>query len=451
MKRLFTLILFATLLCSTALAESDNNYYWFYDRVEVATTGKGLIYLSDDSECNEDDYATDSEIKHQEYGYNYYSFFYHAQPAAGYEFVGIFPTATPTSIEERISSSNNLDDMLSVTTMQATTSDNLEGYGFEPDVTYYAIFSKVYVKVDDNVKRAGKVDIDKVVNDKGDKVTITATSAGEGYQFDYWEDSYGNKIAENPYTFTVGDDPVIYTAHFKGDKILTIDFGDGKYIPFSSIYEADFESGINTYIINEIYKQFYDDNDRLITFSETDNAWGYVDDNYEFIKYEGEIPEFTTNYQIYETVQKYVPNTGFVLYGEGVKTIVLYNETPEDQFVAIETYLVGTATGAVQIESLPKKDANDNNLIYYVFDNGAFTKATSGTVEANSCYLVLTEGVQYPLPDKIYMNSDAPTSISTTTSDKQVKFIGVYNINGQKIEMPVKGVNIINGKKVIIK
>ena len=451
MKKLFTFVLFATILCSSAFAEGDNNYYWFYDRAVVATTGKGLIYLSEESECAPEDYANECEFKTSTHGYSTTAIFYHAKPADGYEFVGLFPKANPTSMEERVSENNDLDAVINVTTMQVTENNDLEGYGFVPDTTFYAVFSKVYVKVANILERTGKVNIDKVINDKNDKVTITATPTMEGVEFDYWEDSEGNKITANPYTFTVGDDPNIYTAYFKGSKILTIDFGEGKYVPFSSAYEADFESGITKYIIKELPKEFYDENYNVISFDETQNAWGYTG-NEGFVEYTGSIPDFTSNYQVAETYQAYVPNTGLVLYGEGVNTIVLYRETADDNFVGINTYLVGTATGAVNIESLPKQDDNNNNLVYYVFDTNAFVKATSGTVAENSCYLVLTEGVQYPLPEKIYMNAaDDPTAITNVNAEKKIQFIGVYTIDGKKVEAPVKGINIVNGKKVLVK
>ncbi|MCR5312789.1 MAG: hypothetical protein K6E54_03930, partial [Bacteroidaceae bacterium] len=150
------------------------------------------------------------------------------------------------------------------------------------------------------------------------------------------------------------------------------------------------------------------------------------------------------------TFSDYYPNTGVILYGEGVKTIILPNNTPEDQLLPIDTYLVGTASGSINIESLPKQDNNSNNLIYYVFKDDAFVKATSGTVEANSCYLVLTEGVQYPLPDmiKIQVEED-PDAIINVMPDKNINFIGIYTINGQKVGVPIKGLNIINGKRFL--
>jgi hypothetical protein len=34
---------------------------------------------------------------------------------------------------------------------------------------------------------------------------------------------------------------------------------------------------------------------------------------------------------------------------------------------------------------------------------------------------------------------------------REVKKTGIYNLNGQRLSAPVKGVNIIDGRKVIIR
>ncbi|MCR5313735.1 MAG: hypothetical protein K6E54_08890 [Bacteroidaceae bacterium] len=364
MKGLFTFIL-AFISCSSAFAEGDNNYYWFYDRAEVATTGKGLIYLSEESECKDADYAETCEFKAVDKGAKYKSIFYHAKPTDGYQFIGLFPNATPKSLSESLTS-NSTSNVISVTTQMMSESNVVEGYGFVPDTTFYAVFSKIYVNVNATMDIIGTADIDKVINDKGDEVTITATPTLDGCTFDYWMDSNGNKITENPYTFTVGNTTETYTAYFKGDKILNIDFGEGKFIPFSTMSEAKFDADISVYIVNEKAKQFYDENEKLIQFIETENAWGYYNEE-EFVEYNGEIPEFNTNYKVETTFSDYYPNTGVILYGEGIKTIVLHNNTPEEQLYSIDTYLVGTASGAINIESLPKQDDNSNTLIYYVY------------------------------------------------------------------------------------
>ena len=47
----------------------------------------------------------------------------------------------------------------------------------------------------------------------------------------------------------------------------------------------------------------------------------------------------------------------------------------------------------------------------------------------------------------------SPTSIQTlnVTPEKQNESTIIYNLNGQRLSAPQKGINIINGKKVVIK
>ena len=47
--------------------------------------------------------------------------------------------------------------------------------------------------------------------------------------------------------------------------------------------------------------------------------------------------------------------------------------------------------------------------------------------------------------------ADETTSIKNLAVDKLNKNTGVYNLQGMKLRAPQKGLNIFNGKKVIIK
>ena len=90
-------------------------------------------------------------------------------------------------------------------------------------------------------------------------------------------------------------------------------------------------------------------------------------------------------------------------------------------------------------------------MTYYVFDGSDFVKATTGTVPQNECYLAL-DATQYPLPDKVYLATEDPVGIEAVTAGKAaLKFMGVYTIDGKQLTAPVKGLNIINGKKVFVK
>lgn len=467
MKKIYS-FLFFVLLCSNAFAGSDSNYYWFYDRVEAAPTGKGVIYAaeSNDPEPTESDYQESVEVKFHDQGTDYGLIYAWAKATDGYQFAGWFSSATDsTTLEEQISTSAE-QAILSVTTTVSSESDETDLY-LIPDDTIFGIFSKVTIQAPDGLplEHVATLGISKVANDTDDEITLTATLANETVRFDYWLDSKGNKVEANPYTFTVSDMET-YTAHFSGDSIKIIDFGEGKYIPYSSTCSAQFSGGIYAYRVIPVEKVFYDENGNPIEFDESENDWGYWNSEYdengdliseEFVKYTGEIPEFDSSYELSKGYYNYTAGEGVVLYGKGQQFIVLYND--EYSFPS-DNYLVGTADGDVNIAELPTTDEDGNAITYYTFDGTDFVKATSGVVPQGECYLALDE-TQYPLPDKIPFAEkaaeeeeagiDAPTvDAPAALAAPAVK--GIYTIDGKQIARPIKGaINIIDGKKVFVK
>ena len=455
MRKLYSFLLFAV-LSVTAFAESDSNYYWFYNRVEAAPTGKGVIYASDGYTSPESaaDYTSAVEVKQYTQGFSTTSLYVWAQPAAGYQLAGWFGSAVDeTVMAEQVATGT--EAAIEVSTMQTSEDDLVEYYSFVPDATYYAIFSKVKVQPADGLASIALLDISKVANDTGDNITISASSSDPSAKFDYWTDSKGNKITDNPYSLTVSDVET-YTAHFSGDSIITIDFSEGKYIPFSNAYSA-LLGNVKGYRIVPVEKTFTDENYNTISFDETENAWGYWDIEYdddwnvissEFHKYEGEIPSFDASYEISEFGYSYAAGDGVILYGKGEQSIILTNE----ETFPWDSYLVGTSAGAVNISDLPATDDDGNAMTYYVFDGTDFVKATAGTVAQNECYLAL-DATQYPLPEKILFASTEEVAIQGVAAEQSARtLVGIYTIDGKQVKAPVKGaINIINGKKVYVK
>jgi len=111
-----------------------------------------------------------------------------------------------------------------------------------------------------------------------------------------------------------------------------------------------------------------------------------------------------------------------------------------------------TCEGAVNIADLPTKDDDGNAITYYTFNGQDFVKATTGTVAKDQCYLMLT-AEQYPQPDKILVaNSDLVVGIEAVPAKPAApQFVGIYTIDGKQVKAPVKGINIVNGKKVWVK
>ena len=90
--------------------------------------------------------------------------------------------------------------------------------------------------------------------------------------------------------------------------------------------------------------------------------------------------------------------------------------------------------------SLGKKDGN---IGFYKFDNNGTTSIKLG---ANKAYLEVpaSSGVK-----GFTFNFDDPTGIETMVNGQSSMTNEIYNLAGQRLSKPVKGISIINGKKVL--
>lgn len=456
MKKFYSFVLFA-LLSVSVFAETDENYYWFYDKVVADPTGKGKVYIAE-TPVEETDMEPQNEMEFKTVvqGLSTLPVWTYEEPAEGYQFIGWF---TKPSAEASMADKVSNGAGLTLATIVSSESDDVEYYPFEPEATYYGVFGKVKIQAASAMDNLGTLSISKLANDAGDEITITATPASADAEFAYWMDEEGNRITENPYTFTV-EEIKTYTAYYKGDAVKYIDFGEGRYIPFSNSRSARLSDGITKYEVNSIVKTFEDLEGHTIGYEATENAWGWIDNeeyddqfnliSYDFHPYEGEIPNDIPSYSVSSSMVDYVAGNGAVLYGEGVLPVVLYDD--ESAYVSDMDKLVATCTGAVDIANLPTKDGDDNDIVYYVFQENAFVKATSGTVAKDECYLML-DATDYPLPEKIYLDEseDPKVGVAGVAVKKAPVFKGVYTINGQQVTAPVKGLNIVGGQVKYVK
>ena len=87
------------------------------------------------------------------------------------------------------------------------------------------------------------------------------------------------------------------------------------------------------------------------------------------------------------------------------------------------------------------------NITNYGLSNGQFVKINSGVVKANKAYLpVASSNARL----NIVFDSES-TGISTIESSAVVLGEGFYNLSGQRVEQPTRGLYIVNGKKVVLK
>lgn len=131
-------------------------------------------------------------------------------------------------------------------------------------------------------------------------------------------------------------------------------------------------------------------------------------------------------------------NTPVVLYSEQA-----VNETYDGVITSYDevgTQLVGVfKTTEMQAGSYILQNHDGNVAFYRVMEvSGA------PTVAASRCYIVAPESSAKGLAISV----DEATGINTIFGGEKVE---IYDINGRKLNAPVKGINIINNKKVIIK
>ena len=79
--------------------------------------------------------------------------------------------------------------------------------------------------------------------------------------------------------------------------------------------------------------------------------------------------------------------------------------------------------------------------------------ATLPTLAANKAYLHTTEALDAPTSSRLsFVFGDETTAISDVTRESEdMKNGETFNLNGQRISRPSKGLYIVNGKKLIMK
>ena len=142
-------------------------------------------------------------------------------------------------------------------------------------------------------------------------------------------------------------------------------------------------------------------------------------------------------------------NTGVLLSGTPGETFNLY-PTPE----TAEELEGNALVAVVESQHIAATDGDHTN---FMMSGGKFIRiADDGEdvkMPANRAYLpLLTEVVSGSNAKEIMLYWGTTTGIESLASSTPSKGEGsIYNLNGQKLSSPLKGINIINGRKVIVK
>lgn len=116
-------------------------------------------------------------------------------------------------------------------------------------------------------------------------------------------------------------------------------------------------------------------------------------------------------------------------------------ENVVNNMTGINSLLIGTSSAT---------DVSGIDGTVYVLYNGEFVKTTAGTIPANRGYLVVGGVAPLGARSLSIVVGDA-TGISATLMNKETMNKAVYNLQGQRMGSPRRGLNIVDGKKVFIK
>ena len=132
-------------------------------------------------------------------------------------------------------------------------------------------------------------------------------------------------------------------------------------------------------------------------------------------------------------------NTPVILSGEGAKTLTAYGVS------APATAEAGLLTGVYEETAAPVGSYVLQNIDQVV---GMYQVAEGQqpTVKANHAYLTVSGSEA----KAFFFNAEDATGINATLTDKgQQTNDNIYNLSGQRINRMQKGINIINGKKIL--
>lgn len=139
-------------------------------------------------------------------------------------------------------------------------------------------------------------------------------------------------------------------------------------------------------------------------------------------------------------------NTGVILHGNAgdynVPVIASASAVSDNELIGVNT------------RTLVEWETGDDGKYNYILQGGVFKKAaTGGHLKANRAYLhtsydVTTAGareyLEFAFEDEVTGVADVRCKMADGRND-------FYNLNGQKVLNPTKGLYIVNGKKVVIK
>jgi hypothetical protein len=191
----------------------------------------------------------------------------------------------------------------------------------------------------------------------------------------------------------------------------------------------------------------YNSTDKTITFKNAwqGRGWGW---NFDYSDYSKVVVEFKSAPSAgvlkvqYNKPENYTEESG---YSAGATSVEIALDAEKKNSVN-QIYLSASAGGTLTLTNA-----------YLVKNSGSaipeFRKTTSGTLAANKAYLKIPQGNNNARSMSIVFGEDNFTGINTIEKKKTVTRNDdiIYNLNGQVVTNPSKGIYIKNGKKFVVK
>lgn len=135
---------------------------------------------------------------------------------------------------------------------------------------------------------------------------------------------------------------------------------------------------------------------------------------------------------------------GTPVFLKGNKSAKLLVVSPTEEAAALANEGEETSTSAAALQGSLMPETVENA---FVLDGASLIPAT-GKVSANSAYFVSTPGDTTPKT----LSGAITTGIDEITMDKNADNDDmIYDLQGRRLAAPIKGINIINGKKVLVR
>ena len=174
---------------------------------------------------------------------------------------------------------------------------------------------------------------------------------------------------------------------------------------------------------------------KVVTATVSDAGWATYVTPYNMEFAEGDafvVSAATASTATLAPVTKIGANKAVLLKGEGVKTATVLNEDP----AAVTNKLAISTGGEIDGFVLAKKN-----------DKVGFYKWAGGSLTSGKVYLPAPAGAR----DYLEFSFDETTALTLVNSEKRTVNSDIYNLAGQRVAQPTKGLYIVNGKKVVIK